>query len=78
MSTKQCLSCGASHKSDFTKSQWSMPLRKSRKCKSCQLEDQEQEQAWKEEAEDLELIKFFGLDVEDILELDSLCYHQTT
>jgi hypothetical protein len=66
-STKTCISCQTYEKSRFTKTQWKLPLSKPRKCKSCQEEDKVNEQAWKEEAEELLLIDFFGLDVEDIL-----------
>lgn len=68
MSTKQCTTCGCTEQTAFTKTQWKLPLYKLRKCKSCQLEDQENEQAWKEESEDLELMEFFGIDEEDFLE----------
>ena len=66
--TRQCTTCCATEKSAFTKTQWKLPLYKSRKCKACQLEDQLEEQAWKDESEEREIRDFFGLDTEDELE----------
>jgi hypothetical protein len=63
---KSCISCQTSDKSRFTKTQWKLPSVKQRKCKSCQAEDLENEQDWKEESEDMQLMDFFGLDIEDI------------